>query len=177
MGGIVSPEDVYAAYADEGSGDIVVPLFGILTSADEVRSVFGLSEAELPSDMLLQRVYARETSAALLSVSPNLKVLWADPTKAAPELRLAVESFALYFIASRVCEVLPLVVARTLSDSKATFQRFDTDLNGVIANVKKRFALAQSELKQAAGGIRQTELEIRVGFAAVKPSYDPVTGG
>ena len=155
---------------------LVVKPFGPLTTVDEVRSVFGLSDAELPDDMLTQRVYTRKVASMLNQVDARIGSEWEALKLAHPTLQESVETFALYCVADQICDVLPLVAARTLSDSKATFQRFDMDLQQVIASIRQRFAMSAQALQAVLAATEQTPMKAPVLFGSGRPTYDPVTG-
>lgn len=170
---IPDPADIYTS-ANETVAVTLAP-YGRLTTTAEIRAVFGLSDAELPDEMLAQDVYVREVSNALAALDKTLPGRWSDRLAAKPELQTKVGDFALYCIADRICDVLPLVAARTLTDAKATFQRFDTDLQGVIAAIRRRYAIVSKDLSEALEEPAATVFRPTL-FGSGKPSYDPVTG-
>ncbi|WP_274584089.1 hypothetical protein V9W64_10860 [Neisseria leonii] len=168
----VDPQSVFAE-ADKSIPIGFAP-FGDLTHTDEIRAVFGLSEAELPDEMLTQRVYTREAEAALYALSPRLFGEWLPLSSANPALRGMVEVYVLYCIADKLCDILPLIAARTLSDSKATFQRFDNDLKAVIDHIRRRFAQAAKALADL---MEKTAVRTTAPrFSGVRPRIDRVTG-
>lgn len=175
MTGISDIGGVYAEYAEEHRGLMYIEPYGVLTSADEIRAVFGLSEAELPTDMLLQKPYTNEVSDGLLSVDADMRFLWLERQGDAGFVR-AVESYALYCVANKLCDVLPLIAARTLTDSKSTFQRFDIDIQSVIARIRARYAQALQALKDAIAETRTNRMVLPSLFGSGKPVYDPVLG-
>lgn len=168
--------DIQTVYATELQPKVIrFQPYGELPT-DDIRALFGLSDAELPDDMLMQRVYTREVEAALLTIEPTLLDTWVDRVAAKPQLRTLVEDFQLYCLADKLCDVLPLIAARSISDSKATFQRFDVDLQMVIAKIRQRYALALKNLVEALEDAKATEIRMPALFGSGKPSYDPVTG-
>ena len=66
-------------------------------------------------------------------------------------------------------------MARTLTDSKASFQRFDTDLQKVITSIRARFALTEAELQSLLDGIYVDAARLSL-ISSGRPTYDPVTG-
>ena len=155
---------------------IALAPYGQLTTTDEIRAVFGLSQAELPDEVLSQRVYSRAAYNGMTLLVPNLNSLWSGGESAQDNLRPLVEDYVLYSIANQICDVLPILLARTISDSKATFQRFDTDLQVVISSIRQRFAMASKALVEGAE-TNSTPVMIRPTlFGSGTPNYDPVTG-
>lgn len=149
-----------------------------MTTADAVRAVMGISESELPDDLLLQEVFSRNTERALKKISSDLVTNWetlkvsTDPK----DLGLVdiVRDYCTYKIAVHVGQSIDLIAARTLTDSKATFQRFEVDLTQLIENLKSELGLITKEL--------QEELQLEVPtYASIPlmgsgaPTYDPVT--
>lgn len=174
-----NPQTLYEdALAAAASAKLSVLGFGELTSADEVRSVFGLSDAEIPDDMLSQNIYSAEIGAALTKVLGDKALTWLALTASFDEkdikLVQATKNWVVYAYADKICDVLPLVVAKALTDNKASYTRFDYDVAALVANIRKRFMLAEKAL--------QTALEAEVKpmvlptlFGVGKPTYDPVT--
>lgn len=154
--------------------------FGAMASAEEVRATFGLSDVELPDEMLTQNIYTADLSARLSKLLGTASARWddirnqADPKDA--RIFAAARTWTVYAVADKVCDVLPLVVARTLTDSKATFQRFDFDLAAVTANIRKRFALAEADLLTAVDEAKPVTAGAPSFMGDAHPRYDPVTG-
>ena len=169
--------DIQTVYASELAPKVLrFEPYGTLP-LDDIRALFGLSDAELPDEMLMQRVYVREVEAALLTLEPTIVETWAGRVAAKPRLKLLVEDFQLYCLADKLCDVLPLIAARSVSDSKATFQRFDIDLQTVVAKIHQRYALALKNLVETLDETRSVEIPMPALFGSGKPKYDPVTGG
>lgn len=164
------PETVFAS--SDTVAEIVVEPYGELTTTDEIRAVFGLSEAELPDEMLTQRIYAGEVATALHSLDPTLPDTYTDRLQ---DKEYLLQNFALYCIAARICDVLPLIAARSMTDSKAMFQRFDTDLQDVIKAIRDRYALASKALQTALESVKPRETVVRLKGG--RPKSDRVTGG
>lgn len=175
MGDIPNIEDVYAEHDEENRGFLYIEPYGVLTTADEIRAVFGLSDAEMPTDMLLQKPYLREVADNLLSVDGDMEFLWLERQDDSRFIR-AVETYALYCVANKLCDVLPLIAARTLTDSKSTFQRFDIDIQSVVSSIRSRFAQAIQALKDAIADTKTNKVVLPALFGSGKPVYDPVTG-
>lgn len=175
MGGIQDIGALYDEYEETNRGLLFVEPYGALTTADEIRAVFGLSEAELPTDMLLQKPYTNEVSDGLLSVDADMTFLWLERQDDSRFIR-AVETYALYCVANKLCDVLPLIAARTLTDSKSTFQRFDIDIQSVISSIRARYAQALQALKDAIAETSTKKLVLPALFGSGKPTYDPVLG-
>lgn len=154
---------------------IAIQPFGELTTTDEIRAVFGLSDAELPDEMLTQRTYVRAVVADLQNLDGRLITDWAGLSSGNAGLQVMVENYALYCIADQICDVLPLIAARTISDSKATFQRFDMDLQQVTGNIRQRFAMASQAIVSALSDTPQ-ETTVWNLFRSASPDSDPVTG-
>ena len=66
------------------------------------------------------------------------------------------------------------MVARTLTDSKATFQRFEVDLSELTANLQANLASLESELKGVLGIVVERVARIPL-IGDGKPLFDPVT--
>lgn len=175
MGDIQDIGALYDEYEETSKGLLFIEPYGVLTTADEVRAVFGLSEAELPTDMLTQSLYAKEVSAGLSAIEPEMQTLWSERQADAGFVG-TVGTFALYCVANKICDVLPLIVARTLTDSKSTFQRFDIDLQAVISGIRSRYAQAIQALKDAIAKTQTKKLVLPALFGSGKPVYDPVLG-
>lgn len=171
------PDEIFATASEDF--EIAVEPYGVLTTAEEVRAVFGLSAAELSDEMLSQRVYTREIASALASLDSTLADTYYTKVAQKSSLRSLVENFALYCMANKLCDVLPLITARTLSDSKASFQRFDTDLQKVAQSIKQRYALARDGLSKAladlAGETQSKQMRTPVMFGRGVPTVDRVS--
>lgn len=155
---------------------ITLEPYGQLTTTDEIRAVFGLSQVELPDEVLSQRVYSRAAYNSMTMLVPSLSNLWGEGEDTQNDLRPLVEDYVLYSIANQICDVLPILLARTISDSKATFQRFDTDLQTVIDSIRQRFALASKALAEGVETTSTPALIRPTLFGSGTPNYDPVTG-
>lgn len=155
---------------------ISLPAYGQMTTTGDIRAVFGLSDAELPDEMLTSQVYLSPVALALATMDSGLAANWEQRKLANPNLALLVGNFVIYHIANSLCDVLPVIVARTMTDSKASFQRFDTDMKEVIAAIRKRFAVATQSLLDALVVDRQQQIRTPVLFGSGKPTYDRVTG-
>lgn len=166
-------ENIYEL--EQSGNEIVVAPYGALTTTDEIRAVFGLSDAELPDEMLTQRMYAREVETSLLEISPNLATHYAEYIELNPVIRSLVESFALYCVANMLCDMLPMLAARSMSDSKAMFQRFQTDFQSAILAIRQRFALAKEALTNAVNQSSNNQIRRPVLFGSGKPVVDRVT--
>ena len=172
---VPNPEDVYASSYDDESAVVHVGVYGPLTTHDEIRSVFGLSDVELPDEMLGQRIYSKEVLNALNALDPYMEDEWVRRSNERPNLKPLVETFALYCIADKLCDVLPLIAARSLSDSKATFQRFDSDLQAVISTIRGRYERATDALKAALDSSASKSIRLPALFAISSPTTDMVT--
>ena len=151
--------------------------FGEVTSTDEVRSVLGLSDSELPDEVITQRVYKMEVLTALTLVDSRLVDECDQRLLAKPSLKDTLGIFALYCIANRLCDALPLIAARTLSDNKATFQRFDIDIQSVAESIRQRYATSTKALQEAlADSVETKEVRVPTLFGSGSPNYDRVTG-
>lgn len=154
--------------------------FGAMASAEEVRATFGLSDAELPDEMLTQSIYTADLSARLTGLVKDAASRWEEirTQSDSKDARIwsAARTWTVYAVADKVCDVLPLVVARTLTDSKATFQRFDFDLSTVTSNIRKRFALAEADLLAALDEAKPLTTGAPSFMGDARPRYDPVTG-
>lgn len=179
---IPAPEQIYeTGTSEETSGLISIKPFGALTTTDEVRAVLGLSDAEVSDDMLLQEVFKTEVRSSLLSILGPIVSEWTDIRKdkvneKAVDLVSATKRYTVYAYAEKLCDVLPMLVARTLSDSKATFQRFDTDVATIAESIRKRLAAAENDLRRTVDEAYQKEIQIAPIFGSGHPVYDPVTG-
>lgn len=172
---IPDPELIFASSIEDVY--ISIEPFNNLVTTAEIRAVFGLSEVELPDSMLTQRVYTRELKKSFFTLEPRLKTEWVSLVSQNPALQDLVETYALYFIATKICDSLHLIVARTLTDSKATFQRFDSDLQSIIDNMYNRFALAKVELAAAIPeAVTTSTIRVPTLFGSGTPDYDPITG-
>ena len=174
-----NPQDIY----DNGqpaATRLDVQGFGALTTAEEVRSLFGLSDAEIPDEMLVQPVYSFEVGSKLSKILGDKVVEWprisASPDAKDQRLTASVKRWAAYAFADKVCDVLPLVTARTMTDSKASFQRFDTDLQTVILSIRTRFGLAEKDLMDELEAL-SIPMKRPPIMGSGRPAYDPVVGG
>lgn len=149
--------------------DVVLEPFGTLTTTDEVRAIFGLSSAELSDDMLMQPVYISEVKETLLRIRPELFSNWG--TLQNERLLEMVKRVALYSICNLIGETLPLIAARVLTDSKASIQRFNSDLSSIAETIRNRLNQAIRALKQS-----KASNQLPRFMGAGQPSYDPVTG-
>lgn len=164
--GLPVPEAIFASAG--APADIELSPFGVLTTTDEVRAVFGLSSAELSDEMLTQPIYISEVKELLLRIRPELFSQW-DSLQTERLLEL-VKRVALYSLCSSVCDTLPLIAARTLTDSKASIQRFNVDLNTVVEAIRLKLDKAVSALKET-----KKATVMPTFILAGHPAYDPVT--
>lgn len=174
------PQEIYAESVLNTHLTLSIIPFGELTSADEVRALFGLSEAEIPDEMLGQQVFQTEIGLRLNQIAVQAASNW-ETLKESTEpndIKLVhlCKTWTAYAFADKVCDILPLVAARTLTDSKASFQRFDGDLDRVIANLRRRFAVIEEDLRKALDEAYQPQMSLPTLMGTGKPKYDPVTG-
>lgn len=174
------PNVVYREELDESLGALSLTGYGELTTANEVRAILGVSEVEVPDEMLQQPVYAIDIVEALDALMAKSTDGWwtilGSPDPKSMKIVTATKRWAAYAYADRICDVLKVVVARSMTDSKASFQRFDTDLDSVINNIRHRFAMATKSL-QSAIDEAHTSVFTKVSYVSDKqPEYDPVTG-
>ena len=149
-----------------------------MTTADSVRAVMGISESELPDDVLRQTIYASTVERALTKLTPDVVTNWAklltsvDPKD--QDLVELVKDYCTFKVAVQACQSIDLVAARTLTDSKATFQRFEVDLSELTANLQANLASLESELKGVLGIVVERVARIPL-IGEGKPLFDPVT--
>ena len=165
--GLPNPESVFASVL--APENIELQPFGVLTTTDEIRAVFGLSSAELPNDMLTEPIYVSEVKELILRVRKELLTDW-DSLKNDRLLEL-VKRLALYCICDALSDVLPLIAAKTLTDSKSSFQRYSVDLDQVVQKIKVRLNKAINALKNT-----QKTRAVPTLIGNGSPNYDPVTG-
>lgn len=167
---------------DTGSEDtqIIIGPYGELMTTSEVRSVFALSEAELSDEMLTSGVYTWDVSTTLTETAPKILTDWdrlnqsTDPKDVA--IVGAFKHYAIYAYCNILCDILPMVVARIINDSKASFQRFDYDIDKVATNIKARATKAKQGLLDLIDALIPPQILPQTIFVAAKPTFDPVTG-
>lgn len=143
--------------------------FGVLTTTDEIRAVFGLSSAELTNDMLMQPIYIGEVRELLFRIRKDLFSDWS--TLKSDRLLELVKRAAIYCICNAICRSLPLIAAKVLTDSKASFQRYTVDLNVIAESIQRMLHQAIHALKQTRRAVARP-----IFMGEGKPEYDPVTG-
>lgn len=150
-----------------------------LTTADAVRAAIGISESELPDSVLSQPFYARGVEKALRKIDSEIVNNWANLLESDDENdRMVVgivNDYAMYKIAVHACQSIELLAARTMTDSKATFQRFEVDLSALITRLEGMLAQVEDELLSELGYAATTYTTYGI-FAEAKPMFDPVTG-
>ena len=119
--------------------------------------------------MLMQPVYISEVKETLLRIRPELFSNWG--TLQNERLLEMVKRVALYSICNLIGETLPLIAARVLTDSKASIQRFNSDLSSITETIRNRLNQAIRALKQS-----KASNQLPRFMGAGQPSYDPVTG-
>lgn len=175
----LDPEDIFDK-GEELITPIVSDVFGKLTNTAEVRAVFGLSEAELPDELLTRKVYIHELDSVISSLVPALVGRWATLVVSLEPKDImvvnATKHLSTYAVAQKICDILPILTARSLTDSKASFQRFDLDLDSVIDSVDKSFAKAKANLLGSLEEEAGVKVVTSLFFMGARPSFDPITG-
>lgn len=112
-----------------------------LTTSSAVRAVLGVSEQELPDDVLLEPIYMTLLTEDLRAIHPQLITDFA--AAAAIEARTdeqerfvsLVQMYAAYHIAKRCLGALPMFAPRVIKDARSELQRSDDPYTGLKADV------------------------------------------
>lgn len=153
------------------------------TSYDEVRAVLGLPAKELPDATLALPLYGKILKSNLVAIGASIVTDYATAkasytTTAEINFCDAFELFALYDVAWSVCDALPSLSPRTITDGKAMLQRQLDSYKPVLDAVQARRSLHSEALKSAyavVGGAVGATYTVSL-FAVSTPDTDPVTG-
>ena len=151
------------------------------TSTERVRNSLGLTDNEVPDEMLAKQSLDQALLIDLDEWYPTHEVLWkayryndpAVPTSLEKRKGRMLELFATQFCAA-VVSGMWLAMPQLISDGKDTMSRFNKlDLQALSDNMKGRAAATKGKLLTLEDPARTA------GFAlalVAKPSFDPVTG-
>lgn len=158
------------------------------TTTAEVRALLGLSDVELPYEVLNLEVYEHGLTLQLNKVSAGLPALFlslVDPaaqplTPAQTGLVKAVRYLSALTSALQVGASLGLVAPKRMTDDKSGFERFsDSPYRDVLDRLSSLHAAAVDAVRaalEALTGDAQPAPRFVTQFVAVKRGYDPVTG-
>ena len=154
----------------------------------ELRAALGVSDDELPEDVLSLEMYRLNLNAEIQAVSSDLEAAYVVVSKIEEKDRSAKEQtlfmatalFGLYAVALHLTESLPIFSPKTISDGKATFSRYsDSPYKETIASIKARYAARKEALIEALAeyeGTTATAVELPAYLGVSSPDTDPVTG-
>jgi hypothetical protein len=153
------------------------------TTYDEVRAVLGVPAKELPDSVLSLPLYAKTLRANLTAFGSNILTDYATAKASyttATEVNFcdAFELFSLYDVAWSVCDALPSLSPRTITDGKAMVQRQLDSYKAVLSAVQARRATYSDALKETysvVGGSTTSSYTPSL-FSIGSPDFDPVTG-
>lgn len=154
------------------------------TTYNDVRAALGVSEEDIPDDVLGLNLYGDTLTQEFEEISLTLESTYistiALPTPTDIEVRFisACSLFAAYSVAKQLTAAMPLFAAKQVTDGKAQVSRFDNPYKDVIAQVTAQYEKARSRLVAAYGLIISvtTVTTPKVYFGVILPSVDPVTG-
>jgi hypothetical protein len=154
------------------------------TTYNDVRAALGVSEEDIPDEVLSLNLYGDTLTQEFEEISLTLESTYistiALPTPTDIEVRFisACSLFAAYSVAKQLTAAMPLFAAKQVTDGKAQVSRFDNPYKDVIAQVTAQYEKARSRLVAAYGLIVSvtTVVAPKVYFGVVSPSVDPVTG-
>ena len=127
-----------------------------MTTADSVRAVMGISESELPDDVLRQTIYASTVERALTKLAPDVVTNWAtlltsvDPKD--QDLVELVKDYCTFKVAVQACQSIDLVATCSLNTAISDFlssKRWISAISNTTAGVNKREAGVPSRVIEA----------------------------
>lgn len=133
----------------------------------EVRAVLGVTELELPDEVLDLATYARSlqialysttgvfsgTSGSLAGIYDVLNAL-PTPTDAEEQMLFLIKEYALYTVAETLLPVLGMFATKRLSDGKASLERFsgkDMSEKTVPDQIRDRLSSLASRIGEQMG--------------------------
>lgn len=99
------------------------------TSPDSVRAALGVSSAELEDEVIANEIYAFQLDEGLIEIADTLSDSYVATleldTKTRTQQRFLnqVETWAAYYVASRLLSTVPVFSPRTIKSEKDSFER------------------------------------------------------
>lgn len=154
------------------------------TTYNDVRAALGVSEEDIPDDVLSLNLYGDTLTQEFEEISLTIESTYTTtiglPTPTDTEVRFisACSLFATYSVAKQLTAAMPLFAAKQVTDGKAQVSRFDNPYKDVIAQVTAQYEKARARLVAAYGLVVSITSVVtpKVYFGVVLPSVDPVTG-
>lgn len=157
------------------------------TTYEDVRALLGVSDTELPDNVLALQVYDIGLRGELYDISPSCVSSYGTVSDKQPDTRTIAEQwfydsmriFAAYAVAKQLTTSLPMFGPKDISDGKATVSRFsDSPYRSVVTAVSKAYDQMRARLERALAALNSTTATntSRVFLAISSPSFDPVTG-
>lgn len=155
------------------------------TNADEVRTLLGLSDEELEDSQVESELCAMHLARELQAVSPAIEMDFLDLKGLTLEdeeraFSDAVRIFAAHSVATLLAGALPLLAPKTVTDGKASYNRFaEAPFKTVMDTVNRGYLRARRELQTAYAALNGEEAQARTVFSGIRtssPTFNPVTG-
>lgn len=158
------------------------------TTYDAIRGVLGISNEELPDETLALPMYEVNLKEVFLDIASDFvttvtaaKAAVTGGTATAVQSRLTdlVELTAPYIVARQLCDALPNLAPRLISDGKASMNRHDQSYKDLVDSVKVSTAsylkklsdFYAAEVKSSASATATVTL-----FSVSSPTVDVITG-
>ena len=157
------------------------------TTPSDIRAALGVSEDELEDTTISLEVYAvaveadlRDLRVSFLTDYETVKAL-PSPTDAQEWFLKVTQLFVTYSAARQLLSGLPLFAPKTITDGKASADRFATNpYADTIASVNEKYAAARARLvvalEAAVPAQTVTITSFRPLIAVAASQVDPVTG-
>lgn len=159
------------------------------TTPEEVRSALSVNSTELPNSVIEQPLVMQRLTLRLYDIDPNIMTAIAtvaaknEGDRSANEAKFLMAGLLLctYAVAMDFLPTLPTLMLQTLTDGKASQDRFDAAFGETIAGVNSMYELARSRAVAwytvIGGGdyVVPTRAEETI-FTATGVAVDPVTG-
>lgn len=155
------------------------------TSADEVRTLLGLSDDELEDGQVLSDLCAMHLARELQAVSLALETDYLDNKDFAADgnervFVEAVRMFATHSVATLLAGALPLLAPKTVTDGKASYNRFaEAPFKTVMDTVNRGYLRARKELQAAYANFTGVVVTAPTAFSGLRssaPIRNPITG-
>ena len=155
------------------------------TSAGEVRTLLGLTDEELEDSQVESDLCAMHLARELQAVAPAIEMDFLDLKGLSLEdeeraFSDAVRLFAAHSVATLLAGALPLLAPKTVTDGKASYNRFaEAPFKTVMDTVNRGYLRARRELQTTYAAFIGEEAKARNVFAGIRsasPTTNPVTG-
>jgi hypothetical protein len=157
------------------------------TTPDSIRAVLGVSSAELEDDVISNEIYDFQLDEGLIEIADTLSDSYFAKqeldTKTRAEQRFVnqVETWAAYYVASRLLSSVPMFSPRTIKSEKDSFEReadsyklLRDDITATLDSLRTKILASLAVLFPAEPTEGDAPERVLVEIAAI--ASDPVLG-